>query len=331
MKITEAWLNKLTQHIENGYIRASKHPTKPLKIYNYTQKTTYEGLWDEVTMTCRGLVLDERFNIIVPAPKKFFNQSEPQAPKISLNECEIYEKADGYYISIKSDPQYGLVITSRGSFDSQYAQAASDLLKGLNPNLTEGISYFCELLQTFEGDENIIVSRYTTPQLKCWAVRDANGHYLPLADAPFDLVKHIPPADLDDYLSQEVEGVVLFNPNTAERVKVKTKWFLDRHRLIANCTPRRVWEVLSSGQEVQDLDLPDEFYPTMLAIQTDLKTHFKHEWDRLEDLAETVEHLSDKELGLNTEISPADKGAIFLIRKDRTQDLLTRIWRGLRP
>jgi len=49
----ELSLNILNKYHEEGLLYKQVHPTLPLTIWNYSEKVQYEGLWDEVTMSCR--------------------------------------------------------------------------------------------------------------------------------------------------------------------------------------------------------------------------------------------------------------------------------------
>ena len=69
----ELSLNILNKYHEEGLLYKQVHPTLPLTIWNYTEKVQYEGLWDEVTLACRGLITDDTGTPVVRPFKKFFN------------------------------------------------------------------------------------------------------------------------------------------------------------------------------------------------------------------------------------------------------------------
>jgi hypothetical protein len=52
----------LDKAIADGFVSARKHPDAkiPLTILNYTHKTTIEGMWNDVTTKCRGLIYNHR-------------------------------------------------------------------------------------------------------------------------------------------------------------------------------------------------------------------------------------------------------------------------------
>ena len=312
---TVDWLTKVDEYIEQGYIRVAQHPTKPLKIYNYTQKTQFEGFWNDITMQCRGLVLDENGAVIIKCPKKFFNQDEPHAAKVNLSNAYITEKLDGYYISVRYDSEYGGIITSRGSFNNKYVGAAKKLLEGKTLLIDD--TYFFELCQNFPGDEGIIVAKHETPRLVMWGKRNLDGGYIynlmGQERLGFETAKWFSPFtnELEEYLKGNVEGVVAIDPNTYEMVKIKTDWYLERHRLIANCTKKRVWEILRSGNRVCNEDFPDEMTKTMVQWENELIDEMKNEYKKVENLKYIWEGMSKKGIALCDKIPDEYKHYLY--------------------
>lgn len=108
----------LDQYVEDGWLIKQGHPSLPLTIYNYTQATQYAGKWDEITLSCRGLVIDDQDWIMARPFKKFFNIEEGK--HTSTSEFNVYEKMDGSLI-IAFWYDGGWVVASRGSFTSEQA------------------------------------------------------------------------------------------------------------------------------------------------------------------------------------------------------------------
>lgn len=239
--------------IREGFVRISFHPIhRNLAILNYTPKAQFSQHWNPTTMRCRGLVVEwrkfgDKLPIVIDSPRKFFNNGEPQAPDLTqwkFRDILLTEKLDGYYISLRNDSKYGLIVTSRGSFDNKYVGAA----RALRPaDLPKDVDFFCELCQTFPGDEGIIVAKYPDPELVCWGV----GSAVPTESNKYGwtgkIAKTISEAQFESFMLKKVEGVVAYNTRTGERVKIKTKWYLDMHRLISNCTFSNVFVVVSGG------------------------------------------------------------------------------------
>lgn len=324
---------ELKKNIQNGYVRVSEHPSLPLKIFNYTPKAQYYNEWNEITRMCRGLILDNDYNIIIKCPPKFFNLGEPFAADIDLLNARISEKLDGYYISIKVDSDYGLIVTSRGSFDNKYVSAAKQFLTDdIILQMPTNYTFFCELLQNFPGDEAIILTQHPTPKLVCWAIKDSDFQELPLAeDCPFERAKYMSYAETLQYLQNKVEGVVAQDLTTYDRVKIKTEYFIKYHRLISDCTEKRVWEILSAGGKVENLDIPDEFMPQMKEWQQELLLDFNLKVANTQTSLKRRANLSDKEIALDKTLHPILKSYLFTLKKRGLEALSTQIWKDLKP
>ena len=88
-------LDILNDYIERGLVIKQVHPTLPLSIYNYSRTCQYGRLWDEITLACRGLVLDNEGNVIAKPFPKFFNYEEHTTEEIPNELFDVYEKMDG--------------------------------------------------------------------------------------------------------------------------------------------------------------------------------------------------------------------------------------------
>ena len=119
----------LTEMIDREYVNVTKHPQFPLYIYNYSKKCQFEHVWNKVTETCRGLIVDEDLNIIARPFKKFYNYEEllQMNAQIPDEEFEVYEKLDGSLgiLYFWEDKAY---IATRGSFTSSMALHATNVL-----------------------------------------------------------------------------------------------------------------------------------------------------------------------------------------------------------
>ena len=333
MKMELDWLDNLQKEVEAGNIRVEKDTNRPLKIYNYTQKAQFSQHWNDITLTCRGLILDNDGKVVVLPPKKFFNQNEPLAAKVDLKTARISEKLDGMMIILKIDPDWGLIITSRGSFNNKYIDAVKEfitdeVLLKMVPNYT----YFCELLQNFPGDESIILTKHSEPKLICWAIKDENfNEIIPDDECPFPIAEELSLAEAKEYLKQKVEGVVAQDLATFDRVKIKTEYFIKHHRLISDCTEKRVWEILSAGGKVENLDIPDEFMPQMKKWQQELLLDFNLKIANTQTALKRRTNLSDKEIALDNTLHPTLKSYLFTLKKRGLEALSAQIWKDLKP
>jgi len=66
-------LVRINKYIADGLIVKQDHPEYPISIYNYSRTCQYDGKWDDLTIECRGLVLDREGNVMAKSFPKFFN------------------------------------------------------------------------------------------------------------------------------------------------------------------------------------------------------------------------------------------------------------------
>ncbi len=62
----------LNKYHEDNLVYKQVHPTLPLTIWNYSEKVQYDNLWDDITLQTRGLVTDDKGNVVARPFKKFF-------------------------------------------------------------------------------------------------------------------------------------------------------------------------------------------------------------------------------------------------------------------
>ena len=68
----------LKKYIEEGLISEQIHPEDAnIRIYNYTPIVQFDKKWDDITMKCRGLIMNIQTGEILSNPfPKFFNWEE---------------------------------------------------------------------------------------------------------------------------------------------------------------------------------------------------------------------------------------------------------------
>lgn len=273
--------NQIADHITAGWLRVQKHPTASLYIYNYTAAAQYEGKWDEITLACRGLILNDQLNIIARPFAKFFNLGEREEEVIPNETFEVYEKMDGslgilYWLNEKP------YIATRGSFNSEQALFATDLLHnkyaGAIEHLDKNKTYLFEIIYP----ENRIVLDYgDRKELVLLAIVDnASGKELPLVEIGFPLVpKYDGLTDIRSLKAMEEDNkegfVIKFKSDL--RIKVKFEEYLRIHRIVTNVSNLNIWAALKAGEDLKELmeRVPDEFYNWIKATIADFKNKFE--------------------------------------------------------
>lgn len=239
----------LAAMIDGGYVRYQDHPTHGLTIYNYTEKAQYERVWTPVTRQCRGLIVDRGTGRVVARPfPKFFNHGEPAAEGLDVGgPVLVTDKLDGS-LGIMYMPTLVPYIATRGSFTSEQAQHASDLLIARYPTFRPppGVTLLFEIIYP---SNRIVVDYGPLDDLVLLAAIDTEtGRTLPPNDCdwPGPVVQTFPYSTLTDALAADprpgAEGLVVHFVDTDDRLKIKQDDYVMLHRIITGFTARRLWE-----------------------------------------------------------------------------------------
>lgn len=281
-QIDEDFKILLKQMMEEGYINKNQHATAPIAIYNYTQQTQFEYFWNEATLQCRGLILDDNYNIVSRPFPKFFNLGENQPQEIPLHEpFDVYEKMDGS-LGISYFLEGVPYVASRGSFTSEQAVKATELLHQqyaaamslMNPNFT----YLFEIIYP---TNRIVVDYGTAEKLVLLGVLNtATGMDQPLVDIGIPVVTHykdISSVEQLKELEQDNQEGFVVRFKSGYRVKIKFDEYKRLHRLMSGVSTKSIWELLKEGKTVIELieHVPDEFYDWVKATEKDLMSQFR--------------------------------------------------------
>lgn len=276
-------INKLLleQMIAENYIKINKHPEYDLYIYNYTQKAQYNRVWNEITLMCRGLILNEKLEVVARPFPKFFNLGEMENQYIPDSTFEVFDKMDGslgilYFV--ENEPY----IASRGSFSSIQSDKANEMLHGkYKPcweNLDPKKTYLFEIIYP----ENRIVLDYGDDEkLVLLAIIDTqSGDEFPLEDLGFPVVEKYD--GFNDFTTlknlnlKNKEGFIIKFANNY-RLKIKFDEYLRLHRILTECSTIDIWECLKEGLPLNDFleNVPDEFYEWVKNVKADLLNQYK--------------------------------------------------------
>ncbi|MFJ7280503.1 RNA ligase [Kitasatospora sp. NPDC098663] len=140
----------LARSLDAGYVREQTHPTLPLRIFNYAEKAVFEREWNEVTLQCRGLVIDPQGRILARPYAKFFNYSEHPECTFGLDDTVVVtDKLDGSLGILYPLPDGGHAIATRGSFASDQALHATKVWQERyadTASVKSGVTYLFEII-----------------------------------------------------------------------------------------------------------------------------------------------------------------------------------------
>jgi RNA ligase len=272
-------LEKLNQYYEDGLLYKQVHPTLPLTIWNYTETVQFEGKWDEITLMCRGLVTDDKGNIVARPFTKFFNIEEGKYTP--TENFEVFEKMDGSLgIVFWYEGQW--ILATRGSFTSDQAVKGTEILKRYNTDILFRHMTFC--FEIIYPENRIVLDYGDDEKLVMLGAFDRWGKDYDISDWDewgFDVVKKYDGIkdfkELKAMVKDDQEGFVVKFTN-GDRVKVKGVEYLRLHKIMTNMSTTAVWECLKNGDDIETLlkDVPDEFYKKIKDYVRDLRyAHFQ--------------------------------------------------------
>lgn len=326
----------LRERLDSRHINVQTHLTFPgYRIFNYAQMAQFDRVWDEATLQCRGLIIDQAGNILARPFRKFFNLEEvqvlPDGPFVA------HEKMDGSLGIAYKSPGGGVYIATRGSFASDQAVWATQWLKQ-RPDLefVAGLMIDQGLTPLFEiiyPDNRIVVNYQGREELVYLTAIDmATGKDVEF-DWPGSRAAEYPGLDIDalrDLNIDNAEGFVL-KWEDGTRLKVKFPEYVRLHRLLTGVTTRTIWELLSNRISLNQLMdvVPDEFFQWVKVTSADLKAQFTEiERTALSDYSRVPRDLPRKE---QAEIVNRTKypHIVFLMLDQR--EYTEKIWKLIRP
>lgn len=270
--------------LSEKYISRRQHPSAPLWIWNYTQRTQFDSYWTRETIMSRGLITDFSGQIVARPFNKFWNWEEHQGP-LPAGPYEVWEKLDGslgilYWVD--GQP----CIATRGSFESEQAQAATEMLRedyssylsGLDPEFThlfEIIYPENRIVVDYHGDRKLVYlgARHTaegwdlSPSPESWPHRPDFFSTLDSATNPLDL----------KLLAQSnKEGFVLRFLGSGLRLKLKFDEYVRLHKVMTGLSAKDIWSAMAQGgrpavHQMMEL-VPDEFYSEVKKVMDGLET-----------------------------------------------------------
>ena len=331
--------------LDQRYVRARKHPSAPLTILNYTARAQYDKTWNDVTLSCRGLIIDHEGFVVARPFRKFFNADGYDFAQL-VGAVSVTEKFDGS-LGVLYPCDGGWMIATRGSFDSVQSQQANDLWQTYHTAFKPNVNwtYLFEVIYP----ENRIVVDYGTQRMLVLlgAVEIATGRSVPLEVAAQGwngaVANTLPYTSFLDALEAPAlansEGMVVHFIDSDLRVKLKHAEYIRLHRLVTGVSERRIWEVLAAGADLGDWleNVPDELYHfvtktrnELLAEHAALKAHVGALYTRaLDELpgGHTRREFADHVTGLEAH-EPLAR-LLYQLRDAKSVD--DALWAALRP
>lgn len=269
-----------------------------LRIFNYTHICQFERAWDDVTLQCRGLVVDGDDNIVARPFRKFFNMGEQDQPFLWPPD-QVYEKLDGS-LGIIFFYKGELRCATRGSFNSDQAKKAVEIMMSrYKQSSIDFLRTFPELTHMFEiiYPENKIVVDYGAQEdlVYLGSVHTDTGEdvgLVPGIKEVFPTVLEHDLTSLEKLMAQDQtnrEGFVI-RFNDGYRLKIKFEEYKRLHRIMTDTSNIAIWECMRDGKSVKQLleNVPDEFYAWVKSVTKELGKKYEELHKQTEEAYDTI-------------------------------------------
>lgn len=260
-------LETLNKYCDDGLLLKQTHPTLDLTIWNYSRKTQYDLLWDDITLMCRGLITNSEGKIVAHCMPKFFNLEELKPDQIPNEPFTLTEKMDGSFGNVFYYANRW-ILASRGSFTSDQAIKGNKILAESNTEfgLYTEYNYIVEIIYP----ENRIVVNYGDAEklVVITAFNVETGVEVGISEMVnegWEIVKKYD--GVTDYtqiksmIKDDAEGMVARFYPSGFRLKVKGEEYFRLHKIVTNISSRDIWEIMKNGLPIDELldRVPDEF------------------------------------------------------------------------
>lgn len=283
----------LQEYKDKGLIKSSTRDD--YTVWCYTVGAVYSHTWDEVTMSCRGLVYADDGSLVSRPFRKFFNWDQTEAV-IEQGPFVAYDKMDGTLIVV-GEHNGQAVVSTKGSFDTWHSETARELLLGFVPE--PGYTVMFELIHP----ENRIVVDYGdfTGLIFLGAVHNETGAERHPEEAAGAMAWHgevvVQRAFNFHSMTQTIqnpesgenrEGFVVVWPRPdgpPNRVKLKFAQYVALHGVMTGLTNRRVWEHMVAGTMIDLFEIaPDELHDDIKKVQEEIQHLVTLRFDEARDV-----------------------------------------------
>lgn len=331
-------LNILNHYIDKGLVVKQDHPTLPLSIYNYSRTCQYERLWDDVTMDCRGLVLDSEGNVIAKPFRKFFNMEEHKLEEIPNEPFEVFEKMDGS-LGILFNYNGEWILSTKGSFTSDQAIKGMEIAKRYNYDkiCVPGFVYLFEIIYP---ENRIVVNYGTDERLVLLSIINPEGKELDYDEIEmhgWDIVNRYDGirdySELKSKIPQDNEGFVVKFRN-GFRMKIKGDEYVRLHRILTGFSNITIWEYLKDKRDFNEfLDrVPDEFDSWVRNTVEDIKNEYEMINSEYKWIFQVLMRSSQSETKKGfAELAKKYKHPSILFKMFDGKEYSDYIWKQIRP
>lgn len=363
MNYTELFsLEDLNHHLREKLVWQKQHPEAALSLYDYSDRAQFLNQWDDVTMNCRGLIIDSANKVVARPLPKMFNLGWDIAPSFYEDEV-VYatDKVDGS-LGIAYPLDDTIQIATRGSFVSDVALHATKVLnlkyKDWIAQHLHDAELYTYVFEIVAPQHRIAIDYGRQDDLYLiGATHIESGRFISAAEhgrsifshwngPEVEVLFHGPYKDLEIPDRENREGYVIHSVSRNTLVKVKQQDYITRQKALWNLSARNIYDGLVSHRNPLSLDafaevmegIPDESAEWARGIFNEIRYGFhsitQHQVDRFYEIIDSVpngENASRKKLAEAARKSDIDLDFFFLYLDRNYAKIESKVLKMIRP
>lgn len=223
--------------VSRGLATVKTNKDNSLHLFKYHRKVMYNYLWKKIDglMECRGHVYSSDGKIVQAPVRKSFGYLEDGwwATKSLDTEVRIFKKYNGF-MAAATEHNGQLLVTTTGSFDSNYQKKAEQMIRSQFPNCVYS-PYYTDLYEIIWSDDPHIVDEGTERAIYLGSRCTVTGEFIP-ADAIYTPGQVVKLRDAIDMAMYDVgEGFMLYDVDDVKCMyacKLKTPYYVGKKALM---------------------------------------------------------------------------------------------------
>lgn len=257
-----------------------------LYLYKYARKVFYDNLWhlDSRLLEARGIVLDAEGNVVVWPFTKVFNRFENGTDVDRDRMVTVVRKVNGFMACVTLAGN-DVLVTTTGSFDSEFAELACQHVGMLRSNFKPGRTYIFEICDP--SDPHIVEEKQGAYLIGCRNLETGRMFGEDSLDClAYDIGARRPEYDVMRFSEVpalvkvvEHEGFMIRDAGTGETLmKIKSPHYLSKKALM-RMGKRAVDQMFDNPEQFRQR-LDEEF---LLCFETIREKFTKDTWGGLDE------------------------------------------------
>lgn len=283
MNAVEQLYQELMELVKLRYVNIRYNHDKTLVMFKYSRKAFWSNLWDKypALKEARGIVFTnpettKKTELVVRPFTKVFNIGENETDLDPNAEYHVFRKVNGFMASVSWDfIRSEWLVTTTGSFDSDYVQMAKEKLKlDKAPPPNKNYTFLYEIVH--ENDPHIV---YETPgayllcaRLNVIGQNTSNYQYQDILPIISDL--YLGKMTRGEILVKSTmvnhEGFAIYNQNCEMVAKIKSPHYRAK-KFLMRVKGEKIGLIWTDFEKAKRVFSDEEFWPIMHQLRNNIR------------------------------------------------------------